>query len=164
MRWLVVLSLAACGGDRSVPNDEPPVDAAFTGDDAAPEGDAAPPGDSPAPATLCEEANLHSDLAWLETNVFVPFCASCHGGDEPDAGMRLEAGQVRANLVGVTPSTVGTPWVRVAPGSIEDSYLMVALGQTPGPAPSLGFMPLNAAPLCAEIHAAIGRWITAGAN
>lgn len=168
MRWWLLSVLAACGGDRSTPVDEPPADASVESDGGALAGDDASLGDAdapePEPATLCEQATSHSDLAWLETNVFVPRCALCHGGDEPSANLRLEAGTVRANLVGVTSSTVGTPWVRVAPGSIADSYLMVALGQTPGPPPSLGFMPLGEPALCAEIHDAIGRWITAGAD
>jgi hypothetical protein len=158
MRWMQVLLLSGCGGDPLTSSEAD----AMTVTDGARTDDAAAPADSSA-LTLCDEANAHSDLTWLEANVFVPRCAGCHGGAEPDANLILSAGQVRANLVGVTPSTVGTPWVRVQPGSIEDSYLMVALGQTAGPAPSLGFMPLGQPALCAEIHAAIGRWITNGA-
>ncbi len=170
MRWLLTALLAACGGDRPT-IEESPGDAsqllgdASVDDDASPLGDAAPLDDADArPATLCDEATQHSDLAWIEANVFVPRCAGCHGGDEPDAGLRLGAGLSRANLVNVTSSTVGTPWMRVKPGAASDSYLMVALGRAEGPPPSLGFMPLGSEPLCTQIHEAIERWIAAGAQ
>lgn len=173
MRGLVVCVSIGCGGDGSR-IEEPLVDAPVAPSDGGPLGDAPPPGDAPthddagaidpdAPLTVCEEATLHSDLAWLEANVLVPRCAGCHGGASPDAGLRLTAGQVRANLVNVVSSTQGTPWLRVRPGSAADSYLMVALGAASGPPPSLGFMPLGETPLCAEIHDAIARWIDGGA-
>lgn len=168
MRWSSLLFLVACGSDRETSIEEPLADASPVSDAGGLVGDAGPLGDAPTPdgppSTLCEEAASHSDLAWLEANVFVSSCAGCHGGAEPSANLRLEAGQARANLVGVTSSTVGTPWQRVVPGSVEDSYLMVALGEAPGPPPSLGVMPLNAPALCPEVHAAIGRWIASGAN
>jgi len=171
MRWMLLACLVACGGDHVGSIEESLGDAGGVDPDASVTGDAATladappldgPGDGP-PATLCEEAALHSDLAWIEANVFVPQCSSCHGGAEPDAGLRLTAGQSHHSLVNVVSSTKGTPWVRVKPGSVADSYLMVALDRTPGPPSSLGFMPLGAPPLCTQMLEAIERWIIAGA-
>jgi hypothetical protein len=174
MRWLLAICVAACGGDRATSLEEPLGDASQALEDGAAAADAPTPGDAPPhdgappidslPATVCEEAALHSDLAWIEANVFVPRCSECHGGASPDAGLRLEIGHSRNQLVNIPSSTKGSPWVRVAPGSVANSYLMVALNRTPGPASSLGFMPLGSAPLCDPILDAIERWIVAGAQ
>jgi hypothetical protein len=169
MRCLFVC-LAACGSDtvgsieESLSDAAPieiPGDAATTLADAA-TPDGAPPAPDAPPLTLCEEATLHSDLAWIEAKVFVPRCASCHGGANPDVGLSLAAGQARSNLVGVGSSTQ-SGWVRVVAGSPSTSYLMVALGRASGPPPPDGFMPLGSPALCVEIHQAIERWIAAGA-
>jgi hypothetical protein len=60
-------------------------------------------------------------------------------------------------------SSTQTGWVRVVPGSLEASYLLVALGRVPGPKPRDGFMPLESPALCEEKLEAIERWILAGA-
>jgi hypothetical protein len=167
--WLALAVLCACGPD-SVPGNPPGgfelPDGSVLDDAALPgDGDVAHDGSTDAPPlTLCEEATLHSDLAWLEANVFVPSCATvgCHTGANPSVGLWLDAGRVYNNLVD-KPSSTKPGWVRVVPGSIAQSYLMVAFGRVDGPEPRSGFMPLGTEPLCTEIHEAIERWIAAGA-
>jgi hypothetical protein len=115
-------------------------------------------------ADPCEQATQHSDLAWIQDHIFTPSCATamCHAGPSPVVDLSLAAGAARSNLVGKGASTQ-PGWIRVVAGHPTASYLVVALGQTPGPPPRDGFMPLGAAPLCVEQLDAIERWITAGA-
>ena len=159
--------LAACGTDYEPASPDRVVDAGVT---IAPDGriipppgeDAAvPPPDAVVELTECEEATLHSDLAWIQAKVFTPSCAlvGCHAGP---GGMSLAAGSAHASLVNRTASTV-SGWTRVVPGSTTSSYLVVALGRAPGPMPFSGFMPVGAPPLCVEKLEAIERWILAGA-
>lgn len=124
------------------------------------------PGVDAGPSVSCREAVDHSDYAWLEAKVFQPSCgafSACHQGAAPDAmGLNLEAGHARANLVGQASQTRPGETLVVA-GDPARSYLLVALGQRPGPLPPSGTMPVEAPPLCAEKRDAIERWIAAGA-
>ena len=128
-------------------------------DDADPENiDASP---------SCIEATTHADLEWLQPNVFTPGCSnfvSCHKGAATQAGgLNLEAGRTQAALVN-KPSTRFTTWTLVVPGDAVHSYLMVVLGQYPGPLDDrIGTMPFNSRLLCREKRDAIERWIMAGA-
>jgi hypothetical protein len=135
---------------------------ACNGGDAGP--DAAPPDANP----ICLEAAEHDDLPWLQENVFTPSCSrftACHQGRALMAGeLSLEEEDTFAQLVGVESSEFGKDgWVRVVPGDPENSYLMVALGQYPGPLTEAGTMPYNSPLLCQEMRDAIERWIEGGA-
>jgi hypothetical protein len=141
----LALLLAACGGGG--------------GGDDEPEFDAAPAPD-------CLEAEEHSDLAWLEENVFTPSCASfssCHKGAANSAGdLNLESGNVFTNTVDV-PSDLVDGMDIVEPGSPTDSFMLVQLGQfgtdDPRIDPAVGTMPYNLPLLCRQKRDAIGRWI-----
>jgi hypothetical protein len=128
---------------------------------------AADPGMAPdgGAGTACEVANTHSDLAWIQANVFTPSCAvgGCHHAAAAGAGhLSLDDGLSHLQLVN-TASTTATSWMRVVPSDASKSYLMVALGTESGPRPVDGLMPLGRAPLCSDEVAAIQRWIMAGA-
>lgn len=113
----------------------------------------------------CEEATTHSDLAWIQANIFTTSCAlgACHLGTALGAGrLSLESGRSHGQLVD-TASTSATSWMRVVPGDSAHSYLLVAIGAQSGPLPKDGIMPLGATVLCAEKRDAIKRWIDAGA-
>ena len=113
----------------------------------------------------CEEAKSHSDLAWIQTNVFSASCtfSGCHVGSAATAGhLSLESSGAHDQLVG-TASTSSPSWKRVVAGDPTKSYLLVALGHVAGPKPTDGFMPLASPQLCPEKLDAIQRWITAGA-
>jgi len=158
MRWLgiFVLLAAACGNDSATAPDG----------GVAPDGRIVGDGGPDALLTDCQEATQHSDLAWIQEKIFTPSCAtaSCHAGPEPEVGLDLSAGRAHVNLVNRGSSTV-SGWVRVVPGSPNESYLMVSLGRAPGPPPRDGFMPIGGAdPLCVEKLEAIERWIADGAQ
>ena len=126
--------------------------------------DPGPPPPDAAP-TLCDTARDHSDFAWIETNVFERSCAlvGCHTGAGAQVDLRLDRGYAYDSLVGRASSTQ-PDWLRVTPGTVETSYLVVALGRALGPPPRDGWMPLGAPVLCDEIQQAIERWIALGAH
>jgi hypothetical protein len=118
--------------------------------------------------TECEEALEHSDLDWIQENVFNGSCASataCHRGDAEEAnGLNLEAGNSQANMVNVPAMADSADGLDlVEPGDPESSYLMVILGQfgedDPRIPESTGTMPFNSGLLCQEERDAIARWI-----
>ncbi len=118
------------------------------------------------PDPLCIEAETHSDLPWLQDNVFTRSCSqfsSCHMGNAPSAGgLNLEEGMLEENVVNVE-SDLAPGMDIVEPGSPADSYMMVILGEfgpdDPRIDPSVGLMPFNNETLCAQKREAIGRWI-----
>ena len=147
-RHLVPAALALLGGAAGCE----------VGDQAA----AGPAESSPA----CLEAVDHSDLEWIEDNVFAPGCAAfsaCHQGSAPSAGgLDLEKGRAADNLIDA-PSKVAAGMQLVTPGDPENSYLLVILGQYGADDPridaSIGTMPPNGELLCEEKRDAIERWI-----
>src|ERR1041384_6219003 len=86
-------------------------------------------------SATCLEAANHSDLGWIQVNVFTASCAvgTCHRGAAPNAALlSLDPNQSHAQLVN-TASTSQTSWMRVVPGDPEHSYLLVAIGAQSGP-------------------------------
>ncbi len=136
---------AACGGDGSA-------------------ADAGPDAISP----TCLEAMTHSDLTWIQDKIFQPSCAGfrdCHQGAAVDAAhLSLERGSTYNQLVGVDTEFMPATFKRVVAGNPAASYLMIAVGQYPGPLKDgVGTMPYNSPLLCKEKRDAIERWIAAGA-
>ena len=99
-------------------------------------------------------------LASIQTNVFNRFCISCHTGATAPLGLRLDAANSYALLVGVT-SVQEPPLLRVQANAPNDSYLIRKLEgtQTVG-----GRMPLNGTPLPAADIQVIRQWILDGAQ
>jgi hypothetical protein len=117
-------------------------------------------------SVTCQEATQHSDLAWIQDNIFSKSCAfsGCHKGTATGAGsLSLEKGVSLGALVG-KPAMTEAGWMRVVAGNADTSYLLVAMGMGSGPLPQGGVMPLGQAPLCKEKLDAIARWIEAGAK
>ena len=114
----------------------------------------------------CEQAMEHSDLDWLQENVFTRSCSafsSCHMGSAPEAGeLNLEAGMLEENVIDVE-SELSPGMDIVEPGVSDESYMMVILGQfgtdDPRIDPEKGTMPYNNELLCVEKRDAIARWI-----
>lgn len=132
--------------------------------------DAAPAAPDASPA--CAEATAHSDLAWIQDNIFTPSCAAfsaCHMGSAAQAaGLNLEAGMAQAELVdqvAVSQGLEGMNLVLVVPGDSNASYLMTIIdheskgGRRSGPLPTAGTMPFNSPLMCVEKRDAIARWI-----
>jgi hypothetical protein len=123
------------------------------------------PACGPGEDTSCMDAVLHSDLPWLQDNVFDQSCvfASCHQGSATQAGnLNLEEGMIEENVIGVESHLLPAMNI-VEPGSPDDSYLMVILGQfgrdDPRIDPLVGTMPDGGSILCQEKRDAIARWI-----
>jgi len=118
----------------------------------------------------CQQAVDHSDLEWIQANIFTPSCAlsaACHQGNASSAnGLNLEAGNSRDNLVGVAAEADDAAGLnRVEPGDPNNSYLLIITGggpmgvNDPRIPDSTGPMPENNELLCDEKLAAISRWI-----
>lgn len=159
------LALVACGTDViNMPDDQQTAPDAGITTDAGPVADAmpVPPDGIPPGLAPCEEAVYHSDLAWIQEQVFDVSCLTdCHGKASPAAGLSLRAGESRAALVNM-PSSQFSGWVRVKPGDPGASMLLVQLGGEPGPELE-GYMPWGMPRLCDEKIDAIRRWVASGA-
>jgi hypothetical protein len=144
---VLVGMVAACGGGNS-------------GDD---DPDAAPADASPS----CQEATTYQDFTSIQANIFVRQCAfmDCHDSSAPESMMDLTATNARDQLVDVDCMLgVAAGMKRVVANSPSTSYLMIILGEYPGPIDNdVGTMPLNSPLLCQEKRDAIERWINAGA-
>jgi hypothetical protein len=120
----------------------------------------------------CVAAVDHSDLTWIQANIFKTGCAlssSCHGsgGIAPN----LSDGQSYASLVNVD-STFQSSRKRIVPNDIKASYLMLMvndfapeMAMPPGMMPAGGYMPKgDPKGLCCQKLDALDRWIMAGAQ
>jgi hypothetical protein len=131
--------------------------------------------------TACTMSATHSDLTWIENNIF-PNCtfSGCHNGAMTDAGrLDLQPGKSHAALVNVDSEIASGPMLTgkaklVTPGVPAQSYLLVMMRQlTPDqhdppllpPPASIGYMPQNAGGVvtCCQKLDAVTRWIEAGA-
>lgn len=124
----------------------------------------------------CVEAKSHSDLPWIEANVFksCTFSACHHGQAGADAGrIDLRIGKSFATLVNFDSALDDTRKL-VVPGVPTKSYLLMMIKQIPpammeppaaAPDPMIGYMPQNSGgrPICAEKRDAVERWISMGA-
>jgi len=129
-----------------------------------------------AKAPSCLDAVNHSDLAWIEQNIFVPNCnlgggGACHGGASDAGKLDLRAGMSHNHLVGVS-SMVDRTRMLVVPNDVAASYLMLMLNDVspdmanpPGSRPpsNIGFMPMSNGTLCCQKLDALERWIDSGA-
>jgi hypothetical protein len=100
-----------------------------------------------------------ADFDSIQANVFTPICSVCHSGASAPQGLRLDAGNSYALLVGI-PSTEVPTILRVDPGNPSNSYIIQKLK---GIAAVGGQMPLGEAPLPAATIEAISQWISNGA-
>ncbi len=126
----------------------------------------------------CVQAETHSDLAWVEMNVFKLQCAfsGCHNAAATKAGRLdlMNPGMSHDDLVNAD-SMIETGRKLVIPSQPKQSYLLVMMQAfkpaemeptpVPNPPTDIGFMPQGTdnVPLCCQKIDAIERWITAGA-
>jgi hypothetical protein len=95
----------------------------------------------------------------IQANVFTPICTACHIGASAPQGLRLDAANSYALLVGAA-SAERPSILRVAPGDPSNSYLIQKLE---GTAAVGNRMPLNRTPLSQADINMIRQWITNGA-
>ncbi|RTL39981.1 MAG: hypothetical protein EKK53_16465 [Burkholderiales bacterium] len=96
----------------------------------------------------------------IQSHVFTPICTACHAGAAAPRGLRLDAANSYALLVGAGSIEVGS-LKRVAPGDAANSYLVQKLEghQAVG-----ARMPLGGPYLDAQTIALIRQWIDNGAR
>lgn len=120
---------------------------------------------------LCLDAANHSDLAWIEANIFTASCnySGCHSSATDLGKLDLRPGMSHDRLVGVS-SLVDPTRKLVVPGDVNASYLMLMVRDVPpamaspaATAPPNGYMPKGGNTLCCQKLEAIERWIEAGA-
>jgi hypothetical protein len=102
---------------------------------------------------------LTADFASIQDHVFTPICTVCHAGGSAPQGLRLDAANSYALLVGV-PSTEVPSILRVKPGDPDNSYLIQKLE---GHASVGAQMPFGGPPLSADTIAVMRQWIVDGA-
>jgi hypothetical protein len=102
---------------------------------------------------------LRPTLGAIQANVFTPICEQCHSGAGAPQGLRLDAGNAYALLVGV-PSTEQPGVLRVSAGDPNNSYLIQKLE---GHAASGERMPAGLPALPQADIDVIRQWIAAGA-
>ncbi len=102
---------------------------------------------------------LTADFNSIQENVFTPICTVCHAGAGAPQGLRLDATNSYALLVGV-PSSEVPSILRVKPGDPANSYIVQKLE---GHAAVGAQMPFGGPPLPAATIAVISQWISDGA-
>ena len=103
---------------------------------------------------------LAANFTSIQSHVFTPICSVCHAGGAAPQGLRLDAGNSYALLVGVSSSEVPTV-KRVEPGQPDNSYLIQKLE---GHAAVGARMPFGGPYLDDASIAIIRQWISAGAQ
>ena len=97
----------------------------------------------------------------VQDNVFTPRCTACHIGAAAPMGLKLDAANSYAMLVGV--DSIEQPDIlRVAPFDPDNSYIIMKLEGAAGISGSQ--MPLNPPPLNPADIQVIRQWIENGAN
>jgi len=102
---------------------------------------------------------LTADFASIQDNVLTPICSVCHAGGSAPQGLRLDAANSYAMIVGV-PSVEDPSVLRIKPGDPDNSYLVQKIE---GVAAVGAQMPFGGPPLPAATIATIRQWVTNGA-
>jgi hypothetical protein len=95
----------------------------------------------------------------IQDTIFTPICTGCHAGATAPRGLRLDAGNSFALLVGVASAEVPAV-LRVAPGNPDASYLVQKIE---GTAAVGARMPLGGPPLPQASIDLVRQWIAEGA-
>ncbi len=103
---------------------------------------------------------LTADYASIQSHVFTPICTACHAGGGAPQGLRLDATNAYASLVGV-PSNEVPGVLRVKPGNPGNSYIIQKIE---GHAAVGARMPFGGPYLDQATIDTIRQWITDGAQ
>lgn len=102
---------------------------------------------------------LQATFGSIQANIFTPICEHCHSGATAPAGLRLDAANSYALLVGVA-SVEDATYLRVQPHDPNNSYLIKKLEGTAAVGER---MPAGLPPLSSADINVIRQWITDGA-
>lgn len=102
---------------------------------------------------------LTDNFQSIQDNVFTPICSVCHAGGAAPKGLRLDAANSYAMIVGV-PSVEDSGLLRIKPGDPDNSYLIQKIE---GHASVGGQMPLGGPPLPTATIDVMREWVTNGA-
>ena len=102
---------------------------------------------------------LQANFDSIQANVFTPICEQCHSGAGAPYGLRLDAANSYALLVGV-PSGQSSSFLRVKPNDPANSYIIRKLEGTAGAGER---MPAGLPPLAQADIDVIRQWIIDGA-
>jgi hypothetical protein len=102
---------------------------------------------------------LQATFDSIQANVFTPICEQCHSGAGAPFGLRLDAANSYALLVGI-PSGQESSLLRVRPNDPANSYIIRKLEGTAGTGER---MPAGLPPLPQADIDVIRQWITDGA-
>lgn len=106
---------------------------------------------------------LSADFESIQENIFTPICSVCHAGGSAPQGLRLDAADSYALLVGV-PSTEVPTLLRVNPGDPDDSYIIQKLEGNAAVGAQMPFgCPATQPCLTTSSIAFIRQWINDGA-
>lgn len=86
-------------------------------------------------STMTIPPPLTADFDSIQTNIFTPICAGCHGGANPAANLNLDSSHSYNDLVNV-PSTEEPMLDRVKPGDPADSFLVIHIDKDGDGAPA----------------------------
>lgn len=101
-----------------------------------------------------------SDFQEIQDTIFTPICTACHIGANAPQGMRLDAANSYAMIVGVNSNEVPA-LKRINPGSPDTSYLVQKIQ---GNAAVGVRMPANGPPYLTQAQIdLVRRWVAAGA-
>lgn len=115
---------------------------------------------APPPASNTPPPASQSLFQQVQSTVLTPNCTGCHVGANAPQGLRLDAGNSFALLVGVASNQVPS-LLRVSPGDPQNSYLVQKIE---GRAAVGGRMPLGRDPLPQASIDLVRSWIAAGAQ
>jgi len=103
---------------------------------------------------------VQSDFQQIQDTIFTPICTACHIGANAPQGMRLDAANSYAMIVGV-PSNEVPGLMRINPGNPDASYLVQKIQ---GNAAQGVRMPANGPPYLTQAQIDLIRgWVAAGA-
>jgi hypothetical protein len=100
-----------------------------------------------------------AEFTQIQDTIFTPICTACHAGAAAPQGLRLDAGNSFALLVGI-PSVEVPSVLRVAPGDPDGSYLVQKIQGTAAVGER---MPLGGPPLPQASIDLVRQWIAQGA-
>jgi len=102
---------------------------------------------------------MTASFASIQSHVFTPICSVCHAGGSAPQGLRLDAANSYAMLVGVNSAEVSS-LKRIAPGDPDNSYLIQKIE---GHAAVGARMPFGGPYLDDATIALMRQWVSQGA-